>query len=163
MNPLISRKVVMDLLPAYFSGEASAQTREIVETYLAGDPAFAERVRRDWVDAIGALDELPATLALPDDPEAKRALNRLEWIRYVIWMSMGLIVALVMPLSQAILRSLPFADSRVIQEHWWWIQIAVLAQVALLVGGAWLVQSVLRRVARRMFGVDPFVARFYSR
>jgi hypothetical protein len=38
--------VIVDLLPVYFSGEASAATRALVDDYFARDPAFADRVRR---------------------------------------------------------------------------------------------------------------------
>jgi hypothetical protein len=36
----ITREVVKDLLPAYFSGEASADTQSLVEEYFREDPAF---------------------------------------------------------------------------------------------------------------------------
>ncbi len=41
----ISREVVTDLLPVYFAGEASADTKALVEDYFRGDPDF-ERVAR---------------------------------------------------------------------------------------------------------------------
>ena len=37
----VTRDVITDLLPAYFSGEASADTRQLVEEYLANDPELA--------------------------------------------------------------------------------------------------------------------------
>jgi hypothetical protein len=37
---------MIDLLPAYFSGEASEQTRQLVEGYFERDPEFAQMARR---------------------------------------------------------------------------------------------------------------------
>jgi anti-sigma factor RsiW len=42
----VTRDVIMDLLPVYESGEASEDTRQIVERYLAQDPEFARLVAR---------------------------------------------------------------------------------------------------------------------
>ena len=36
----LEREVIIDLLPAYFSGEASAATRMLVEDYFREDPEF---------------------------------------------------------------------------------------------------------------------------
>lgn len=50
----VSRDVVVDLLPAYLSGEASSATRTLVEAHLAGDPELARRLQRlrDELDAL---------------------------------------------------------------------------------------------------------------
>ena len=45
----VTRDVVYDLLPAYFAGDASADSRTLVESFLQTDPEFAamtERFRR---------------------------------------------------------------------------------------------------------------------
>lgn len=44
--------VIVDLLPVYFSGEASAATKALVDDFLARDPVFAERVRNEWSDPL---------------------------------------------------------------------------------------------------------------
>ena len=41
----VTREVVADLLPAYFSGEASRDTKSLVEEYFRQDPDF-ERIAR---------------------------------------------------------------------------------------------------------------------
>ena len=41
----ITRDVITDLLPAYLSGEASADTRAMVEEFLKSDPEFAQQAR----------------------------------------------------------------------------------------------------------------------
>ena len=70
MNP--TRELISDLLPAYFSGEASADTRTLVEEFFAQDREF-ERMARRLASSLNAL-KLPA----PGDEEAleKRALMR---------------------------------------------------------------------------------------
>lgn len=41
----ITRDVITDLLPAYLSGEASQDTQELIQAFLAEDPEFAQLVR----------------------------------------------------------------------------------------------------------------------
>ena len=41
----VTRDVIIDLLPAYFSGEASDDTRRLVEDYFERDPEFARMAR----------------------------------------------------------------------------------------------------------------------
>ncbi len=63
MKPL-TRDVVVDLWPLYASGEASADTRALVEAFLEQEPELGERLR-------GAMtaDLKPPALALPPDHE----------------------------------------------------------------------------------------------
>jgi hypothetical protein len=42
----ITRDVVLDLLPGYFGGEASTDTRRLVESWFAGDPEFAPMAQK---------------------------------------------------------------------------------------------------------------------
>lgn len=42
----VTREVIYDLLPAYFSGDVSADTRALVEEFLATDPEFRRMVDR---------------------------------------------------------------------------------------------------------------------
>ncbi|MFZ0922861.1 MAG: hypothetical protein WA020_07345, partial [Candidatus Acidiferrales bacterium] len=71
----ISREVVTDLLPVYFSGEASADTRSLVEDYFRGDPDF-ERVARS---AATPLEALRGTSRMA--PDAEREKRDLESVR----------------------------------------------------------------------------------
>ena len=41
----ISREVVKDLIPVYLAGDASADTRTLVESYLKTDPELANDVK----------------------------------------------------------------------------------------------------------------------
>jgi anti-sigma factor RsiW len=42
----VTRDVIYDLLPAYFSGDASADTRALVERFLATDPELKQMADR---------------------------------------------------------------------------------------------------------------------
>ncbi len=75
----ISREVVTDLLPVYFSGEASADTRSLVEDYFRGDPDF-ERVARSAATPLEALRHA-ARVA----PEAAREKRDLECVHRGLW------------------------------------------------------------------------------
>jgi anti-sigma factor RsiW len=65
----ITRNVVKDLVTVYLAGEASADTRSLVEDWLRSDPELAALVER----ARGL--ELPA-VAAPEPTVEKRAFDR---------------------------------------------------------------------------------------
>jgi anti-sigma factor RsiW len=67
---IVTRDVVRDLLPVYLAGEASADTRRVVEDFLASDQGLAAEV----AEAQRAELSLPATPA-PDQNAEKRALD----------------------------------------------------------------------------------------
>jgi hypothetical protein len=68
----LQREVIIDLLPAYFSGEASAATRALVEDYFREHPDFERSARGagDW------LDRLNVPASAPDPEKEKMALER---------------------------------------------------------------------------------------
>ena len=73
----LEREVIVDLLPAYFSGEASSATRVLVEDYFRENPEFEKSARA----AAGPLESLkvpPHAL----DPEKERLT--LERARLVV-------------------------------------------------------------------------------
>ena len=50
----LEREVIIDLLPAYFSGEASVATRTLVEDFFRENPDFEKSAR----SAAGPLESL---------------------------------------------------------------------------------------------------------
>jgi anti-sigma factor RsiW len=66
----VTRDVVKDLLTVYLAGEASADTRQLVEEYLKSDPELA----RDFEAARPGHPRLPAAPALVPSAE-KQALD----------------------------------------------------------------------------------------
>ncbi|HLW81753.1 MAG TPA: hypothetical protein VKS20_06905 [Candidatus Acidoferrales bacterium] len=71
----VTRDVVTDLLPVYFSGEASEDTRRLVEEYFRENPEF-ERIARK---AATPLEALRAAKTIPPEIEKeKRDLVRVQ-------------------------------------------------------------------------------------
>src|SRR6516162_2504824 len=64
-------EVVTDLWPLYAAGEASADTRELVDEFLAQHPDFARRLRDDTSAEILK----PAAMTLPPDHEMTTLLK----------------------------------------------------------------------------------------
>jgi hypothetical protein len=71
----VTRNVVTDLLPVYFAGEASGDTKVLVEDYFRQDPDF-ERVARSAATPLEALRR-----TTPLRPEAEREKRDLESVR----------------------------------------------------------------------------------
>jgi hypothetical protein len=72
----ITRDIVTDLLPVYFSGEASQDTRDLVDGFLKEDPEFAHIV------ASGQVSVLPtAQINLPKVSE----MQTLKATRILLW------------------------------------------------------------------------------
>jgi len=80
----VTREVVTDLLPVYFSGEASGDTKVLVEDYFRQDPDF-ERIARS---AATPLETLRAARPIAASPERKKrdlesvflGLRRRTWL-----------------------------------------------------------------------------------
>jgi anti-sigma factor RsiW len=54
----VTRDVILDLLPLYLGGEASADTQALVEEYLEHDPDLA-RLARQWQERLPGLPPAP--------------------------------------------------------------------------------------------------------
>lgn len=72
----LEREVIVDLLPAYFSGEASAATRALVEDYFRQHPDFEKSAR----SAAGPLEGLKVAPPRPDPEKEKLALERARMV-----------------------------------------------------------------------------------
>jgi hypothetical protein len=76
----VTREVVLDLLPLYLAGEASPDTRALVEEYLRHDPGLAERVRdRDQTLLPQPGIAPPPETELRSLMKTRRLLGRLRW------------------------------------------------------------------------------------
>ena len=73
---IVDREVIIDLLPAYFSGEASVPTRALVEEYFHHDPEFEKMARGTGF----SLESLRGVSAAPDPEKEKLALERARTI-----------------------------------------------------------------------------------
>ena len=72
----LEREVIVDLLPAYFSGEASAATRTLVEDFFRENPDFEKSAR----SAAGPLESLKAAPPRIDPEKEKLALERARMV-----------------------------------------------------------------------------------
>jgi predicted anti-sigma-YlaC factor YlaD len=78
----VTREVIIDLLPLYLAGEASPDTRALVEEYLEQDPELATRVRERRADGLAetTLTELPPELELESLRRTRRLLGWQRWL-----------------------------------------------------------------------------------
>jgi hypothetical protein len=81
----VTHDVITDLWPVYAAGEASADTRALVEAFLRQDPGFARLLQEGGVEDLRRLDAgRPAT-----DREAqalrrtKRLLHGWDWLLFM--------------------------------------------------------------------------------
>lgn len=85
----VTRDVMTDLLPAYFSGEASEDTKRLMEEYFREDPDFERIARR----AATPLETLRKTAPVALDAEREKCdLQRVAWeVRTrKVWFAMAL-------------------------------------------------------------------------
>ncbi len=85
----VTRDVISDLWPLYSAGEASADTRALVEGFLAGDPEFARTLRASF-------DVPPERVEVPADQEAQALQRTLEAMRGGRWPRRVALVATVL-------------------------------------------------------------------
>ena len=84
----ITQDVIVDLLPVYFSEEASEQTRRMVETYFAEHPDFEKMARRMHAKM---LDAVPVQLAPNHEAKTFRRMKiGLAWVAVVVVALMAL-------------------------------------------------------------------------
>jgi len=78
----VTRDVILDLLPLYLAEEVSADTRVLVESYLAIDPELAKMA--ELSAAMALPEDIPMTLTLEDKMETYKQTKRLMFWRTVI-------------------------------------------------------------------------------
>src|SRR5262249_52951036 len=93
----VTRGVVSDLLPVYFSREGSGETKRLVEDYFHQDPDF-ERIARSAATPLETLQR-PAPIAAGREKE-KRDLESIRWgLRRRQWLFAGSLFLTLFPLS----------------------------------------------------------------
>ncbi len=118
----VTRDVISDLWPLYAAGEASADTKALVETFLADDPEFGRK--------LAARFDIPAAaVQLPPDQEACTLAQTLEAMRRGRWPRRVALIASVLT-ALAVVR-LPQDDSetaivRVVVAGLAWVIYAIL-------------------------------------
>jgi len=93
----VTREVVTDLLPVYFSGEASGDTKVLVEDYFRQDPDF-ERIARNAATPLEAL-RAPAPIAAGPEKEKQDLESVRRGLRQRQWLFAGSLFLTLFPLS----------------------------------------------------------------
>jgi hypothetical protein len=136
----VTRDVITDLWPVYAAGEASADTRALVDDFLRHDPEFARLLQEQGLDNL----QLQGKLRPAPDREAqalrrtKRLLHGWDWLAFL-----------------AILFSC-FAFGRIVSDTSWDVSpvnFLVMASIAAAFWAAFLVRTVwVRRKVYRATG-----------
>jgi anti-sigma factor RsiW len=115
----VTKDVLRDLLPAYVAGEASADTRALVEEYAASNPTFAQELAALRVSetALPPTPPPPSTAEKLALDEARRLMAHRTWT-----LAAALFFTLV-PLSFVVrkgeLAFLLVRDAPTIAAAWW--------------------------------------------
>ncbi|HKN60818.1 MAG TPA: hypothetical protein VJW93_06555 [Candidatus Acidoferrales bacterium] len=144
----VTRNVVEDLVPVYFSGDASEDTIHLVEEYFQQDPQFERSVRAEAgvLTAVGA-----ACVPLPGCDAEKAALNRIRKILRQQRILFG--IALTLTLNAIVLGlSLTITDGGT-SLHWWMFRPQRVVSGGLLVIAT--VVWILYFVRGRETGLEP--------
>lgn len=137
----VTREVIMDLLPVYLSGEASPDTRALVESFLKQDQELAQRIRGEWLEnmAKAVPSSLPPGLELK---AFRRTRGRLAWQRWL--MGFGMFFTALLPSSQ-----FKFENGRITDFHFLLGDYpAVFAVCAGLGAACWIAYFTIRRRLR---------------
>jgi hypothetical protein len=78
----ITRDVILDLLPAYLSGDASPATRALIEEYMKQDAELAQRVRLLSADPLTKV-ALPVLRPELELKSLRRTQTLLAWQRWL--------------------------------------------------------------------------------
>jgi hypothetical protein len=131
----VEREVIIDLLPAYFSGESSAATRALVEDYFHEHPDFENMARAANQPLEGlkvpfaALDEAKEKLALERARQVTEARTAFRWL--------AIFFTLVLPIFR-------FQDHKIIWILWHDSPV-VGVFFALVAGCFWVFYWILRK------------------
>jgi len=128
----ITRDVIYDLLPAYFAGEVSADTRAIIDEFLATDAEFARmtaRFQRLFKER-GAADG--GGIVAAERGRLEHARSRAERRQVSAGLAVGYTLAAMLPLAIDLLRGQGLQGKSLIIS-------TVFAAVALVSATIWLV------------------------
>jgi VIT1/CCC1 family predicted Fe2+/Mn2+ transporter len=91
----VPRNVILDLLPAYLAGEASAESRAIIEEFAKSDPQIARIIRTRTLDP----ETISQKLAAPDSLEMKTMKRvRRSIRRQMLYVAVATASVLMVPL-----------------------------------------------------------------
>ena len=140
MKMEVSSAIVSDLWPVYAAGEASQESRVLVETFLASDPAFARTLRESTGATLGAAN----APALSPDHE----LKTLEVTKRRLWGYLWLL--------QAACLFSALAFGRIVSDTSWDVSPKNFIVMASIAAAFWIAFfASLIRIRARIMIVEP--------
>ncbi len=128
----ITRNVISDLWPLYGSGEASEDTRALVDEFLAADPEFGRTLKTEV--------PLPtAPISIPPDAEAVAFQRTRDLVKGHAWLRGLRLLAVVLTL---------FALRRVYSDTQWIRPVQVFLAEAILAVICWTAYVLLLKSYR---------------
>jgi hypothetical protein len=79
---IITRNIILDLLPLYLANEVSADTRAFVDKFLETDPRLAKVVRQSL--AIETSEDIPVPLSQDDKIKSYKKAKRIIMLHTII-------------------------------------------------------------------------------
>jgi hypothetical protein len=78
----VTRNVILDLVPVYLAGEASADTRQLMDEYMKQDAELAREVREKVMSNLASVAPpmLPPELELKALARTRRVLSLQRWL-----------------------------------------------------------------------------------
>lgn len=135
----VTRAVILDLWPIYASGDASPDTRALIDAFLLDDPSFAEELHR----AV----RLPDTPSLPPDVEAEAFTRLRRRLRgYPILLNLAMIFSC-------------FAFGRIVADTSWDVSPRNFIVTASIAGAFWIAFCVSLWRARARILIVPTAGR----
>jgi hypothetical protein len=133
----VTRNVITDLLPVYFSDEASSDTKQLIEVFFRDDPEFA-RLAKEKI----RLRSEEFNIQLPVQQEAEALARTKKIIRLRTWLMTLAIFFTLAPFSFA------FTNGSVV--FFMWRDSTVAAACYQVVGiGLWMSYYLTNRSLRR--------------
>lgn len=129
----VSREVVADLWPLYESGDASADTRRLVDEFFVADPEFARLLRAD-----PRLEPAPVTIT-PDSEVAALERTR-DLVRGTSWLRALRLAGVVLTI---------FAFGRIIADTTWTASPRLFIVDSVLAAACWTAYVLLLRRYRQ--------------
>lgn len=91
---VVSREVIIDLWPSYVSGEASVETRKLVESFLTMNPAFAQTLGQ-WSlnQGYNLAPKIPPDQELQEFASLRNRLQSNVWLKSlaIFWTAIAVV------------------------------------------------------------------------